>query len=125
MAHTKEERSPAGSWLSLGMAPTMVNPIMMMVANMNATILEGFAAAQKDWADFVQRRIKEDVAASRQLMSCRSLPDMHRVYSEYLETAFEQYREQSEHAIQRSTRVARHLAETTEAKASESTRARH
>jgi cation transport regulator ChaB len=99
----------------------MANPMMMIIANMNATILEAFAAAQKDWADFFQRRVKEDVAVSRQLMShCHSLPDMHRIYSQYLETAFEQYREQSEHAVQRSTRVARHLAETTtEAKASE------
>ena len=125
MAQPKEERRPAGNSLSLGMVPTMFDPMVTIFADLNATILEGFAAAQKDWADFFQRRIKEDVAVSRQLMSCHSMPDMHRIYSQYLETAFEQYRKQSEHVVQRSSRVVRHLAERTEAKASEPTRARH
>ena len=43
----------------------------------------------------LHRRIKEDVAVLRQLMQCRSPADMHRVYSDYFETAFEQYQEQS------------------------------
>ena len=125
MAQTKEERRQRGNFLSLGIAPVMFNPMMTIFADLNATILDGFATAQKDWADFFQRRIREDVAASRELMNCQSLADMHQVYSEYLRTAFEQYREQSEHVVQRSASMAHHLAETTEAKTRDAARARH
>jgi hypothetical protein len=125
MAHPKEHRSQFGNSASLGMAPAIFNPMMTICVDLNATILEGFATAQKDWADFFQRRIREDVAVSRQLMHCQSLPDMNQIYSQYLQTAFEQYREQSEHVVQRSASMAQHLTETTEAKASEAARARH
>jgi hypothetical protein len=125
MAQSKEERRQTSNSFSLGMAPAMVNPMMTMLADMAATILEGFATAQKEWADFVQRRIREDVAVSRQLMNCQSLVDMHQTYSQYLQTAFEQYREQSEHVAQRSMKMAHHLAETTEDNAREAARTRH
>jgi hypothetical protein len=111
---SKEGRRQGGNALSFGMAPAMFNPMMTILANMNATILEGFATAQKDWADFVQRRVREDVAVTRQLMNCQSLADMHQIYSQYLRTAFEQYREQSEQVVQRGAGMAQHLAEATE-----------
>jgi hypothetical protein len=114
---SKEGRRQGGNSLPLGMAPVMFNPMMTIFAELNATVLEGFAAAQKDWAAFVQRRIKEDVAVSRQLMNCQSLADMHQVYAHYLRTAFEQYREQSEQVVQRSASMAQHLAEATEREA--------
>jgi hypothetical protein len=103
----------------------MVNPMMTALADMSGSILEGFATAQKDWADFFQRRIREDVAVSRALMNSSSLPDMYQIYSQYLRTAFEQYREHSEHVVQRGATIAQHLAETTEAKVKEAARTRH
>jgi Phasin protein len=75
--------------------------------------------------DFVHRRIKEDVAATRQLMRCQSLSEMHQVYSQYLRTAFDQYQKQSEKVVQRGESMAQHLTETTEAEAKEDARARH
>jgi hypothetical protein len=125
MAQSQGERRQTGNVLSLGVAPAMVNPMMTILAGMSGSILEGFATAQKEWADFFQRRIREDVAVSRQLMACQSLADMHQIYSEYLRTAFEQYREQSEQVVQRSASMAQQLAERTEDKAREAARARH
>jgi hypothetical protein len=75
--------------------------------------------------DFVPRRIKEDVAVSRQLMRCQSLPEMHHVCSQYFQTAFEQYQKQSEKVVQRGESMAQHLTETAEAGAKEGGRARH
>ena len=72
------------------------NPLFAAVTDMNGKLLESVAGAQKDWAEFVHRRVKEDIAASQQLMSCQSLTDMQEVYSQYLRNMFEQYREQSE-----------------------------
>jgi hypothetical protein len=50
-------------------------------------------------------------------MNCQSLADMHQAYAQYLRTAFEQYREQSEQVAQRSATMAHHLAEATEREA--------
>jgi hypothetical protein len=109
----------------VGMPPIMQNPMMAILAEMNGSFLESVATAQKDWVDFVHRRIKEDVAVSRQLMRCQSLAEMHQVYSHYLRTAFEQYQKESEKVVQRGEIMAQHLAETTEAAVKEGARARH
>jgi Phasin protein len=122
---SKEALRQGGNALPLGAAPAMSNPMMTILADMNATILEGCATAQKDWADFVQRRVREDVAVARQLMSCKSVADMRQIYSQYLRTAFEQYREQSEQVVQRSASMAQSLSETTEANMREAAPARH
>jgi Phasin protein len=99
--------------------------MVTIFADLSGTLVERFATAQKDWADFLQLRIREDVAVTRQLMHCHSLADMHQVYSQYLQTAFQHYCEQSEKVVRRSESVAQHLAETTEANTKESIRARH
>ena len=109
----------------VGMQPIMQNPMMAILAEMNGSFLESVATAQKDWVDFVNRRIKEDVAVSRQLMRCQSLAKMHQIYSHYLRTAFEQYQRESEKVVQRGESMAQHFAETTEAAVKEGARARH
>ena len=72
----------------------------------------------------LHRRIKEDVAVLRQLMQCRSPADMHRVYSDYFETTFEQYQEQSARVVRRGQSIAEHLAETVDNR-KEAARSRH
>jgi Phasin protein len=123
MADSNGERKQVGNlpWL----APAMVNPMMTGLADMSCSILEGFATAQKDWADFFQRRIREDVAASRALMNCQSLPDVYQIYSKYLQVAYEQYRAQSEQIVQRGASMTQYLAETAEAKTKEAIQTRH
>ena len=126
MAQSKEERGHLGnSFMGGGLTPTFTNPMLTILADMNATFLEGWATAQKDWADFVQRRTREDVALTRQLLKSHSVADMHQIYSQYLQTAFQQYRDQSEKVVQRSESIAQNLAATTEASAKEAARARH
>lgn len=126
MAQSKEERGQLGnSFLGAGLTPAFRNPMLTIFADMNATFLEGLATAQKDWADFVQRRTREDVALTRQLLKSQSVADMQQIYSQYLQTAFQQYQDQSEKVVQRTGSIAQHLVETTEARAKEAARARH
>ena len=126
MAQSKEERGHRGnSFMGADLTPAFTNPMLTIFADMSATFLEVFATAQKDWADFVQRRTREDVALTRQLLKSHSLADMHQIYSQYLQTAFQQYRDQSEKVVERSESLAQHLAETTEVSAKEVARARH
>jgi hypothetical protein len=62
---------------------------------------------------------------TRQFLGGQSLADTHEIYAQYLETAFHQYREQSQKLVQRSVTMAQHPAETTEANAREAARTRH
>ena len=102
------------------------NPLLAVVTDMNGKLLESVARVQKDWAEFVHRRVKEDVAASQQLMNCQSLTEMQQVYSQYLRTVFEQYREQSERVVQRGKSMTEELAQSMETEAGETAqRARH
>jgi hypothetical protein len=126
MASSKEsQRLPMNPFGMVAMPPIMQNPVMTIMAEMHGSFLEGIATAQKEWMDFIHRRIKEDVAASRQLMRCTSLAEMHEVYSDYFETALEQYQKQSQKVVQRGQSMAQHLAETTEAASKETARSRH
>jgi len=125
MAQVKDDRTQLANLFSFGVPAPFINPMVSIFADLSGTLVEGFATAQKDWADFVQRRIREDVAVTRHLMNCHSLADMHQVYSQYLQTAFQHYREQSEKAVRRSESVAQHLAETAKGETKESIRARH
>ena len=90
------------------------NPLFAVVTDMNGKLLESVARVQKEWAEFVHRRVKEDIAASQQLMNCQTLADMQQVYSQYFRTAVEQYRAQSERAVQRGKAVTEELTQAME-----------
>jgi hypothetical protein len=92
----------------------------------NGKLLEGAARVQKDWAEFVHRRVREDIAVSQRLMNCQSLADMQEIYSQYLQTAFEHYREQSERAVQRGKSTTEAIAGSLESRVREAAEpARH
>jgi phasin protein len=94
-------------------------PMVSLVADFNGKLLQSVAGAQKEWADFVHRRLKEDVAVSQQLISCQSLADMQEVYSNYLQRAFEHYQEQTQRAVQRAQSSAEEFVEATGSRAKE------
>jgi hypothetical protein len=125
MAQFKEERSQIGSPWAWGISPALANPMMVILSDVNCAFMEALATAQKDWADFVQQRIREDVTVGRRLINCQSLPDMQQIYSQYLQTAFDQYRQQCEKLARRSESIAQHLGDATEASAREAARVRH
>src|SRR5262245_6681070 len=101
------------------------NPLFAVVTDINGRLLESAARVQKDWAEFVHLRVKEDIAVSQRLMNCQSLADMQQVYSQYFQTAFEQYREQSERAVQRSTSMTDAVVESMAPRAREAEPARY
>ena len=120
------ERDPANAFAGgLAVPPFLNNPLLSILGEMNGSFLESAATAQKDWMDFVHRRIKEDVAIYRQLMRSQSLPEMYEVFGKYFRTALEQYQEQTEKVVHRGESVAQHMAEASEAAVKEAARARH
>jgi len=126
MAHANESPRHSTNAFAWAMPPFFGAPLMSLLADFNGKLLESVAGAQKDWADFMTRRIREDVAVSQQLIGCQSLADLQDVYCNYLRKAVDQYQEQSQRALQRGQSAAEDLADTAEPRARESAqRARH
>ena len=109
-----EQRTSVNSfaWPMPSMLPG--NPLLAVATDVNGKLLESVASAQKEWVEFVHRRIKENLAASQRLLNCKSLTDVQEVYSQYLLTAFEHYREQSEKVVQTGKSITEGLVQTTE-----------
>ena len=124
MAEAREavDASAALNSFNWSLRPVVSSPLFVVLSDINGKLLESAASAQKDWAEFVHRRVKEDISVSQQLMGCKSLGDMQRIYSQYMRTAFEHYREQSERAVQRGKSTTDGLAQTLELGAKESER---
>ena len=114
-----EQRTSANSfaWPMPSMPPG--NLLLAVATDINGKLFESAASAQKDWAKFVHRRVKENVGVAQRFLSCRSLADMQDVYSQYLRTAFEQYGEQSEKVVQTGKSMTEGLAQTMEPRADE------
>ena len=115
--HEQRARANSFAWPMPSMLPG--NPLLAVATDANGKLLESVASAQKEWVEFVHRRITENIAASQRLLSCKSLTDVQEVYSQYLLTAFEQYREQSEKVVQTGKSMTEGLAQTMEPRADE------
>jgi cation transport regulator ChaB len=101
------------------------NSVFAVITEINGKLLESAAHVQKDWAEFVHRRVTEDIAVSQRLINCQSLADMQQIYSQYFQTAFEHYREQSERVVQRGNSMTEAVAQSMASKVRESEPARH
>jgi hypothetical protein len=51
----------------------MQRPTFTAMAEVNAKLYESLAAANREWASFLDRRLKEDLTVPRQLAECTSL----------------------------------------------------
>lgn len=99
---TARDRENTGANSFMWQAPSATTaPLLALLTDVNGKLLESVAGAQNDWADFVHRLIKEDIALSQQLMTCRSFADAQEIWAQYLRTALDQYGEQSEKAVKR------------------------
>jgi hypothetical protein len=126
MSETRDAVPAGANSFNWPVHPVLSTPLLTVLADINGKLMESVASAQRDWADFVHRRVKEDVAVSQQLINCKSLGDMQQIYSQYMRRALEQYREQSERAVQRGKSTTDDLAQKLELGARESARgARH
>jgi hypothetical protein len=84
-------------------------PALAAMAQMNGKVYDGIAAMNKNWAAFVNRRLKEDLAMPQQLASCKTVQDMYAVYAEFFQTAYADY--QSE--FEQITKLGKSLADET------------
>jgi hypothetical protein len=69
----------------------MHRPALTAMAQINGRLYESVAAINREWVSFVNQRLKEDLAVPQQVAACRSVQDMYRVYTEFLQNACSQY----------------------------------
>lgn len=72
----------------------MQRPALEAFAAINTRFIEQFQEANVMWSEFLQNRIKEDIAIPQQLAGCHTMQDMVRVYSEFLQKAAQQYQQE-------------------------------
>jgi hypothetical protein len=84
-------------------------PALTAMAQVNGKVYENLATLNKNWAAFVNRRLKEDLGMPKQLAACKSVQDMYGVYADFFQTAVADY--QSE--FEQMSKLGRTLADET------------
>jgi hypothetical protein len=73
---------------------SMTQPAIAAMAEFNAKLLDAAAKLNAEWADFLGRRLQEDLALPQRLVACKSPDAAQQVYAEYWKTTFAQYQEE-------------------------------
>jgi hypothetical protein len=76
------------------------NPLLTAMVDVNRTLLQQAMSVNKEWNDFLHRRVKDNVATSQALISANSARDMVEIWSRYVQAAGEDCREQFNSMIQ-------------------------
>jgi Phasin protein len=71
-------------------------PALTAMAEMNGKLYDGIAQMNRNWAAFVNRRLKEDMAVPQQLAGCKTVQDMLGVYSAFFQKAATDYQSEFE-----------------------------
>ena len=91
---TEEARTEVSTWMTPFGLETMLEmqrPTLTAMAEGNTKLYESLAAANREWAAFLNRSLKDDLAVPQQLAQCRSLQDIYRVYAQILQNACSHY----------------------------------
>ncbi len=86
----------------------MQRPAFTAMADANMRLYESIAAANREWASFVNRRLKEDLAVPQQLAECRNVQDLFQVYAQFFQNACSQYQS----GLEQMTKLSQSIAET-------------
>jgi hypothetical protein len=65
-----------------------------------AAVLEGFAKARQEVAEFVAERIRRDIETQGELLGCRSLDELRDVQSRFFRAAVDQYAAEASRLMQ-------------------------
>jgi hypothetical protein len=86
----------------------MQRPAFTAMAEVNNRLFESIAEVNKEWASFVNRRLKEDLSVPQQLAQCRSIQDLYQVYAQFFQNACAHYQS----GLEQMAKLSRSMAET-------------
>jgi hypothetical protein len=85
----------------------MQRPTLTAMADVNSRLFECIAAVNNEWASFVNRRLKEDLAVPQQLAQCKTIQDLYQVYAQFFQNACDQYQS----GLEQMTKLSQSIAE--------------
>lgn len=123
-----EKNGPEGNWImpfGIDAMMEMQRPTFTAMAEANTRLYESIAAANREWASFVNRRLKEDLAVPQQLAECRTPQDLFRVYAQFFQNACSQYQSGLEQMTKLGQSIAENALQPLQLGAEERTRTKH
>lgn len=70
---------------------TINRPMIATMTQLNSKFIEQAARVNNEWLGFINRRLKEDMAASQRIMECKNVQDLFAAYSDFFQRAQQQY----------------------------------
>ena len=70
------------------------SPLLAGVQSWSQSFAMAHVSMQKEWLGFVERRLQHDAAFPKHLTACKALDEAWRVYSDFLQTAADDYRKE-------------------------------
>ena len=62
-------------------------PALAAMAQVNGKVYENLAAMNKNWAEFLNRRLQKELGMPKQLAECKSLPEVYSVCADFFQAA--------------------------------------
>jgi hypothetical protein len=103
----------------------MQRPALTAIADVNSRLFENIAAVNKEWASFINRRLKEDLAVPQQLAQCKTIQDLYQVYAQFFQNACSQYQSGLEQMAKFSQSIAENTLQSLQSHSEEPTRPKH
>jgi hypothetical protein len=100
----------------------MHRPALEAMAQMNGKVYENIATLNKNWASFINRRLKEDLGVPKQLASCKTVQEMYGVYADFFQTALSDYQAEFEQMSKIGKALAEETAQAMQTRAEEFSR---
>ncbi len=100
----------------------MNRPTLAALAEVNGKVYENIATLNKNWAAFVNRRLKEDFSVPQQLAGCKSVQEMYSVYADFFQTAVTDYQSEFEQMSKLSKSIAEETTQVVQARLEETGR---
>lgn len=73
---------------------SVAKPALAAMAEFNGRLLENATKLNAEWAEFLGRRLQEDIAVAQRLAACKSAQEAQDVCVDYWKTAFAQYQDE-------------------------------
>jgi hypothetical protein len=100
-------------------------PSFTAMAEVNTRMYESIAAANREWASFINRRLKDDLAMPQQLAECKNLQDLYRVYAQFFQNACSQYQSGLEQMMKLSQSITEAAVHSLQFRSGEATQTKH
>jgi hypothetical protein len=90
---------------SIAVATRTQQQAVASVERSTGSVLTGLTEMQKEVAEFVSERIRQDLETQQELLRCRTLEDLREVQSRFFRITLEQYSAEATKLMQLSTEV--------------------